>query len=60
MPVLMPAAAAGGSGRIAKRDPGTRIVVLIDAERMRPLPLWTAVTTILYNIAISVAAVNSF
>ena len=40
--------------------PGDTIVVPIDAERMRPLPLWTAVTTILYNIAISVAAVNSF
>ena len=37
----------------------TRIVPL-DAERMRPLPLWTAVTTIIYNLAVSVAAVNSF
>ena len=40
--------------------PGDTIVVPLDAERMRPLPLWTAVSTILYNIAISVAAVNSF
>jgi len=41
-------------------QPGDTIVVPLDAERMRPLPLWTAVTTILYNLAISVAAVNSF
>ena len=39
---------------------GDTIVVPLDAERMRPLPLWTAVTTILYNIAVAVAAVNSF
>lgn len=39
--------------------PGDTIVVPLDAERMRPLPLWTAVSTILYNIAISVAAVHS-
>lgn len=47
----------GGGASIA---PGDTVVVPLDAERMRPLPLWTAVTTILYNIAISVAAVNSF
>lgn len=41
-------------------QPGDTVVVPLDAERMRPLALWTAVTTILYNIAISVAAVNSF
>ena len=41
-------------------QPGDTVVVPLDAERMRPLPLWTAVSTILYNIAISVAAVNSF
>jgi protein involved in polysaccharide export with SLBB domain len=41
-------------------QPGDTIVVPLDAERMRPLALWSAVTTILYNIAISVAAVNSF
>lgn len=41
-------------------QPGDTIVVPTDVERMRPLPMWTAVTTILYNIAVSVAAVNSF
>jgi polysaccharide biosynthesis/export protein len=55
---------AGGGSRWFRSSgaiqPGDTIVVPLDAERMRPLPLWTAVTTILYNIAISVAAVNSF
>ncbi len=58
--------AAGESGRWFSRGaprnvhPGDTIVVPIDAERMRPLTMWTAVTTIMYNIALSVAAVNSF
>lgn len=41
-------------------QPGDTIVVPTDIERMRPLPLWTAVTTIIYNMAVAVAAVNSF
>lgn len=40
--------------------PGDSIIVPLDAERMRPLPLWTAVTQIVYNLAIAAAAVNSF
>jgi len=40
-------------------EPGDTIVVPIDAERVRPLTLWTSVTQILYNIAVAVAAVNS-
>lgn len=39
---------------------GDTIVVPLDAERMRPLPMWQAVTTIIYNLAIAAAAVNSF
>jgi len=39
--------------------PGDTIVVPLDAERMRPLPLWTAVTTIIYNLAVAVAAIGS-
>jgi hypothetical protein len=35
-------------------------VVPLNAQRMRPLPLWSAVTTIIYNMAVAVAAVNSF
>ena len=41
-------------------EPGDTVVVPLDAERMRPLTLWTAVTTIIYNLAVAVAAVNSF
>jgi polysaccharide export outer membrane protein len=41
-------------------EPGDTIVVPLDAERMRPLPLWTAVTTIIYNLAVAVAAIGSF
>ena len=40
--------------------PGDTIVVPLDAERMRPIPLWTSVTQILYQAAIAIAAVNSF
>jgi polysaccharide biosynthesis/export protein len=40
--------------------PGDTIVVPMDVERMRPLPLWTAVTQIIFNLAVAVAAVNSF
>ncbi len=47
-------------GAATRLEPGDTIVVPMDAERMRPLPLWTAVTTIIYNLAVAVAAVNSF
>lgn len=40
--------------------PGDTIVVPLDTERLPPLPMWTAVTTIIYNLAVAVAAVNSF
>ncbi|HVZ35955.1 MAG TPA: SLBB domain-containing protein, partial [Polyangiaceae bacterium] len=39
--------------------PGDSIVVPLDTQKMRPLPLWTAVTTIIYNLAVSVAAIGS-
>jgi protein involved in polysaccharide export with SLBB domain len=45
---------SSGAGDIR---PGDTIVVPLDAERMRPLPLWTAVTTIVFNLAVAVAAV---
>jgi protein involved in polysaccharide export with SLBB domain len=41
-------------------QPGDTVVVPLDAGKMRPLPLWAAVTTIIYNLAVAVAAVNSF
>ncbi|MCP5138999.1 MAG: SLBB domain-containing protein [Chromatiales bacterium] len=40
--------------------PGDTIVVPVDTERLPPLPMWSAVTTIIYNLAVAVAAVNSF
>ena len=40
--------------------PGDTVVVPLDADRVKPLSLWTSVTQILYNIAIAVAAVKSF
>lgn len=40
--------------------PGDTIVVPLDTEKMPALPLWQAVTQIVYNIAIAAAAVNSF
>lgn len=48
------------SGGGVEIEPGDTVVVPLDAERMRALPLWTAVTTIIYNLAVAVAAVNSF
>jgi polysaccharide export outer membrane protein len=40
--------------------PGDTIVVPLDTERLPALPFWQAVTQILYNLAISAAALNSF
>ena len=40
--------------------PGDTIVVPLDTERLPALPFWQAVTQIVYNLAISAAAVNSF
>jgi len=48
------------SGGGVEIRPGDTIVVPLDTERMRPLPFWQAVTSIVYNLAISAAAVNSF
>jgi len=39
---------------------GDTIVAPLDTERMRPLPFWTAVTSIIYNLAVAAAAVSSF
>jgi polysaccharide biosynthesis/export protein len=39
--------------------PGDTIVVPLDTERIRALPLWQAVTTILYNLAVALLAVRS-
>jgi polysaccharide biosynthesis/export protein len=39
--------------------PGDTIVVPLDTERVAPLPLWTSITTILYNLSIALLAINS-
>jgi protein involved in polysaccharide export with SLBB domain len=41
-------------------QPGDTIVVPLNTERMPRLPFWQAVTQIVYNLAVSVAAINSF
>ncbi len=40
--------------------PGDTVVVPMNTDRVPRLPLWQAITQILYNVAVSVAAVNSF
>jgi polysaccharide export outer membrane protein len=39
---------------------GDTVVVPLNAEHLPPLPLWQAVTQIIYNVAIAAAAVHSF
>ena len=39
--------------------PGDTIIVPLDTERIRALPLYTAVTTIIYNLAVAVLAIRS-
>jgi protein involved in polysaccharide export with SLBB domain len=39
--------------------PGDTVVVPMDTERVRALPLWQAVTTIIYNLAVALLAVRS-
>ena len=39
--------------------PGDTIIVPLDTERIRALPLWQAVTTIIYNLAVALLAVRS-
>lgn len=43
-----------------KMEPGDTVVVPLNAEHMPPLPLWQAVSQILYNVAIAVLAVHEF
>ncbi len=45
--------------RSFEMQPGDTIVVPIDTERVRALPLWQAVTTIIYNLAVALLAVRS-
>lgn len=47
------------SSQVAMK-PGDTVVVPLDTERLPALPLWQAVTQIIYNLGISAAAVASF
>ena len=38
--------------------PGDTIVVPLNTERVAPLPLWTAITTIIYNLSIALLAIH--
>jgi len=54
---------AGGSGWFMRGNavaiqPGDTIVVPLDTERLPTLPLWQAVTSIIYNSAVALAAVR--
>jgi protein involved in polysaccharide export with SLBB domain len=40
--------------------PGDTIVIPLDVDRVRPLARWSSVTSVVYNLAIAAAAVNSF
>jgi polysaccharide biosynthesis/export protein len=39
--------------------PGDSIVVPLDTERVSPLPLWTSITTIIYNLSVALLAIHS-
>jgi polysaccharide biosynthesis/export protein len=45
--------------KLVEIHPGDTIVVPLDTERVRALPLWQAVTTIIYNLAVALLAVRS-
>jgi protein involved in polysaccharide export with SLBB domain len=47
-----------GDGKTAIQ-PGDTIVAPLDTERLPPLPFWQAVTSIIYNAAVAVAAIGS-
>jgi polysaccharide export outer membrane protein len=58
--VAAPAASWFSAGRTNfSIQPGDTIVAPINTERLPALPLWQAVTGILYNVAIATAAVKS-
>jgi polysaccharide export outer membrane protein len=45
-------------GSNVEMRPGDTVVVPINAEQMLPLPFWEAMTGIMYNVAIAVAAIH--
>jgi polysaccharide biosynthesis/export protein len=47
------------SGSNQQMEPGDTVVVPLNAEHIPPLPFWTAVTQIIYNVAVAFLAVHS-
>jgi polysaccharide export outer membrane protein len=45
--------------QVVEVRPGDTIVVPLDTERVAPLPLWTSITTIIYNLAVALLAIHS-
>jgi protein involved in polysaccharide export with SLBB domain len=43
----------------AEIRPGDTIIVPLDTDRVRALPLWQAVTSIMYNLAVTLLAIRS-
>jgi polysaccharide export outer membrane protein len=48
------------NGNKVRIEPGDTIVVPLDTQKVSSLQLWTSATQIIFNLAIAVAAVNSF
>lgn len=58
--VHMPTSSRWFSRSSQQIQPGDTIVVPYDSERMKPLPFWSSVSQIFYQMALGAAAVNSF
>ncbi len=56
---VVPSHSAGWFGSNLEVRPGDTIVVPLDAERMKPLTLWTNVSQIIYQIGIAAASWNA-
>ena len=58
--VFLPGKSAWFRSNAYSIQPGDTVVVPLDANRIKPLTLWTSVSQIVYQIALGAAAVASF
>ena len=58
--VFLPESSSWFKANRYKIEPGDTVVVPLDADRIKPLTLWTNVSQIIYQIALGAAAVASF
>lgn len=58
--VFLPQKSGWFSGREYQIEPGDTVVVPIDADRIKPLTLWTNISQVFYQIALGAAAIASF